>query len=75
CDVPCNPGFPELVDWDSVSSRYCVDCDLASQCTTETDYYEQYCQDGTLYASWSERYSTGCQYVWDWGCDELCYLY
>lgn len=67
----CVPGDPELVDFDSVSSSYCVDCLMARVCTTETYYFVQYCQDGRLYDSWTERYSY-CGDDFNWDCIDWC---
>ena len=59
----CNPGSPVLVWSDSQS---CSICDCAGgdgtreTCTRYYSTYEQYCQDGSLYNSWTEESSLFC---------------
>jgi hypothetical protein len=62
CTYACNPGPPQQVGQTSVSYDYCDGWEIWSCDGTWTDY-EQYCQDGSVYNSWTEYvescYSTG----------------
>lgn len=69
CQQSCNPGPPELVGFDSWTFSYCVSCYIAEGCTTETDYYVRYCQDGSVYDSWTQQVSY-CTLYFAWECDQ-----
>jgi hypothetical protein len=76
CTCPqCSPGPPVIVGSEFNSTYWCVDCGLAEECTTQTDYYVRYCQDGRIYDSWSVSCDLGCQYVADSDCLNACLIY
>lgn len=61
---PCNPGEPVLVYSDYWYDYYC-DGEYYVDCDNWCDYYEQYCQDGSLYDSWTACTSS-CMQSWDY---------
>jgi hypothetical protein len=65
---PCYPGEPVQVGGNSIDVGQCVDMFVYELCTYTTLYYEQYCQDGSLYASWTEEYGYCNYYYWEY-CD------
>lgn len=74
CPQVCSPGPPVLVGWDTYTTYFCLDCGLAEAFTTTTYFYVEYCQDGTVYDSWSETVLSGGQFVWDPDCQLNCQL-
>lgn len=77
----CNPGPPQEVGETGVSYQYCDGWEVWDCSGTWRDY-EQYCQDGSLYDSWTEYtefcYGTGeaCGYQCDfdpWACCDYWY--
>jgi hypothetical protein len=72
CDYPqCNPGWPEVVDVIEVQYQYCDGWEVWDCEGSWTDY-AVYCQDGSLYDSWTE-YTEVCASTGDpcgdGGCD------
>jgi hypothetical protein len=70
CFMPCNPGPPILVQTTQTSMTFCYGGGGYSYTTYiyTTRYYVQYCQDGSLYASWSEQDPYPQIYLWCWEC-------
>jgi len=54
CSLPCNPGQPVLVNETSASYQQCT-AGALYDCTVTWATFEQYCQDGSLYARWTEE--------------------
>lgn len=73
----CNPGSPQVVGETWAWYEYCDGWEYWSCDATWTDY-EQYCQDGSLYDSWTEFvescWSTGtpCGYQCEWDPYSCC---
>jgi hypothetical protein len=65
CTYECNPGSPQVVGETWVSYEYCDGWEYWYCDGTWTDY-EQYCQDGSVYNSWTE-YIESC-----WSAGEPC---
>ena len=71
CDYPtCDPGPPEVVDIIEVQYQYCDGWEVWDCEGSWTDY-EQYCQDGSLYNSWTE-YTEVCAGTGE-PCGDGCY--
>jgi hypothetical protein len=57
CALPCNPGPPQLASQSSATYDECR-YGVVYHCTVTWSHYVQYCQDGSVYDSWTEEVTT-----------------